>query len=218
MNCGGKMQLQHAGSSKRLLSRLVVRLLSSNLVAIAAAAIAVGPALATHFGSGIDNPCDDTPASQCIADNWTHTVYIGYLGSTASMRAPTSSAVAHINLARDVSVVLTVSSSRDVNAIQASHGSTEYWAYSACDEAAAHGGTDPNEWCRPQWIVYNMTHPVNWDGTATGRNTVACHELGHTLGLRDRASGSSCMRDAVTTPPNLETHDWNELNTHYLPY
>lgn len=36
--------------------------------------IAAPMASASNFGSGINNPCDTTPASQCVADNYDHRV------------------------------------------------------------------------------------------------------------------------------------------------
>lgn len=68
--------------------------------------------------------------------------------------------------------------------------------YTACHSDALFGGVAPNDlWCIPQDIVVNLTHPSNWDRTQQGRNVVACHEMGHTFGLR-HINASSCMEDA----------------------
>jgi hypothetical protein len=202
----------------------LIRLLTSNVLAAAIGVAAIGSALASNFGSntgGVSpaHPCDATAQSQCIADNWTHTTYIGYLASNALMRGATIYAVGHYDGNRDVSSILTTASYRDVLVVQASHGDSGYWAFTACDEVAVYGGTDPNRWCRPQWIVYNMTHPFSWHATLAGRETVACHEMGHTLGLRHVADAVvSCMDSGQTTERTTNAHDNDELNAKYYPY
>lgn len=207
---------------------LALRVLTSNALAVVIASTIIGPVLASNFGSNTASggtpahACDATVNSQCIADNWTHTVYVNYMTSSSAMWNATLYAVSHYNAVADVSVVLTTSSSRDVNVIQVSHGDTEYWAYSTCDEAATKGGSDPNRLCKPQWILYNMTHPFPWDNTTlhpSGRDTVACHEMGHTLGLRHVPNATtSCMDSAQTTEKSINQHDKDELNAQYYPY
>lgn len=204
-----------------LAGRAMRRLLTSNAFAALWALVFLGPAFANSFGSNVSHPCDDTVYAQCIADNWTHTVYLGYLGGGAIMLGPSSTAINHINTARDVSVVQTIASSRDVNVIQGSYGDVVYWAFAACADGATYGGIDPGRWCRPQVVAYNMTHPTSWWTNVSSKIGVACHELGHTLGLRHRPdTDSTCMVD----PPNdsdetqLDAHDFNHLNTQYLPY
>lgn len=212
----------------RRVGSVVVKVATSNALALAVALATIGPILAGNFGSNttsggtLAHICDGTPASQCIADNWTHTVYINYMTSASAMWNATIYAVNHYNGVADVSVVLSTASSRDVNVLQVSHGNTEYWAYTTCDENAVKGGADPNRWCKPQWILYNMTHPFPWDDTTqhpSGRDAVACHEMGHTLGLRHVFNSvTSCMDSNQTTEKAYSAHDRDELNGQYYPY
>jgi hypothetical protein len=46
------------------------------------------------------------------------------------------------------------------------------------------------------------------------RRRVACHELGHTVGLKHVTSGASCVTEDVIPPPSgyYTTHDQNHLN------
>lgn len=95
-------------------------------------------------------------------------------------------------------------------------------AWTQCASGASYGGSESNgtRWCVPQefrWnTAYNYTQTTN-----AHRNYVACHELGHTLGLRHRSSGSTCMRVAtispVWIPPYTTTsqHDRDEIDAHY---
>lgn len=201
--------------------RFLTRILLSNAFAGIWLAVLLAPVLANSFGSGITAPCNDKVSSQCIADNWTHTVYLNYMSGSSIMYGPSATAVNHINGVRDVAVTLTIGTSRDVNVFQGSYGDSGYWAFTACADGAIHGGTDPAHWCRPQVVAYNMTHPTQWWTNSYSRIGVACHELAHTLGLCHRSSAdASCMVD----PPNesdetqLDGHDADHLNTQYYPY
>jgi hypothetical protein len=59
------------------------------------------------------------------------------------------------------------------------------------------GGTNPNRWCRGQRLKFNVYYWVSDSGvydTPTQRQNVACHELGHSVGLRHRTDTKlSCM-------------------------
>ena len=178
---------------------------------------AAGMTMASNSGSNAGgyntNPhiCDATINSQCAANGFAHRVSLGSLPSGSVMRSAMLTAMGIIDdtMSPDLfDVVEWPTSSADVNATTGNFGNTGWWAYGACAANATYGGTDPLRWCSLQVITYNMTHPSNWDGSTTGRNTVACHELGHTIGLRhgipDRAS---CMRNAVTSPAALHSHD-----------
>lgn len=116
----------------------------------------------------------------------------------------------------DVTALEWASSAADVTVGEGDFGNTSWWAYGNCSSGAAYGGVDPRRWCYPQIIHFNKTHPDNWDSGLTGRKTVACHELGHTLGLRHAVSSqSSCMRNAQTIYPTITDHDKAMLNGLY---
>ncbi len=104
----------------------------------------------------------------------------------------------------------------DASVIEGNYGSTDWWAYTACSVTANYGGSDPRRWCRPQLVVYNKTHPGNWDGSTNGRKAVACHEVGHTLGLR-HTYATSCMKAATTTNTTPTSGEYNELESWYAP-
>lgn len=181
-----------------------------------------GVALATNWGSNttsadeIAHPCDTTIYSQCIADSGVHRVYLGYLTSASGMIAASQNAIAVYDAVTDVTAVTWSSPDADAVLTEADRGNSGYWAYTACTSISTYGGTDPRRWCYPQRVVFNLTHPSNWDGSPPGRDTVACHELGHTLGLRHAVSSqSSCMRSAQTIYTTITTHDHAMLNGLY---
>lgn len=67
----------------------------------------------------------------------------------------------------------------------------------------------------PDRIVFNLTSPFNWDGTDKGRKVVACHEMGHTFGLR-HINASSCMKNAqIDHLQYINPHEWNLVDGQY---
>ena len=163
------------------------------------------------------HPCDTTTSSQCVANNGSHIIYMG--SALNVMRAATEDAIALFTLVDSLVVFDTTdTTAMDVSFIEGNYGDTSYWAYGKCSLTASYGGADPDRWCRPQIVVYNMTHPSNWDTRdgASGRNAVACHEMGHTLGLRHTDSNTgTCMRSAQTVSESINTDQKNHLNEQY---
>jgi hypothetical protein len=216
---GGKiMRLGWSGHLSRR-SLLAVALLGTLL------GLSVGPTIATNSGSNAGgyntapHPCDKTLASQCAANGMTHRVSLASLASNSPMRAAMLDAMNTIdNLSPDIFLVVEWSSSTnaDVNATTGNFGNTGWWAYGACSANSTITGTDPLKTCTLQVITYNVGHPSDWDGTALGRRTIACHELGHTVGLRhSNPDRSSCMRNGVTTMDSLHSHDHATLANLY---
>lgn len=85
-----------------------------------------------------------------------------------------------------------------------------------------YGGTDPRKWCRPQRIFYNLAFEQNYFPTDNPKRYIACHELGHTIGLRhSNESTGTCMISATITPKYVPTftttsgHDRNHLLAWY---
>lgn len=66
-------------------------------------------------------------------------------------------------------------------------------------------------WCRGQDLVFNASQA--WQITnQNGRRGVACHELGHTVGLRHSSETASCVYSQVPPTTALTNHDRNHLN------
>ncbi len=115
----------------------------------------------------------------------------------------------------------TSSTNTDVTAFDANFGFTEWWAYGTCLSSSEFGGSGIRSWCRPQRVYFNNGYHTPKYDNVDERATIACHELGHTLGLRHAMSsnhpnpGSTCMRDAALYDPNLTGHDETHLEDEY---
>ena len=91
------------------------------------------------------------------------------------------------------------------------------WAWTTCATGATYGGSDPARWCRPQLIRYDLSDGSAFD-TLTERRYVACHEFGHSFGLRHSSNQSSCLFPNQATSAVIVSHDVNERNAHYQPF
>ncbi len=210
-----KRSTRSASANGRWRSSVIVAMVG----AVALLGLTAGFALAHNFGSNTAafntpaHPCDYSTSSQCVADNGSHLVYLTML-STDPMYIATTNRFPTYN-ATDVHMqTVTSASGADVWVLNGNYGDTTWWAYGACSTTATFGGSDPDRWCRPQDIFYNITHPSNWDGTLTGRRAVACHELGHTVGLRHVGSGS-CMVSGSKTLITIDSDQISHLNAQY---
>lgn len=52
-------------------------------------------------------------------------------------------------------------------------------------------------------------------GTTSERRSLACHELGHSVGLQHRSDSSGCMPSTINGVTNWSLHDRNHVNAHY---
>lgn len=172
-------------------------------------------AKATNFGSNITHPCDTSIYSECIANNGYHVVCFDSVQAdqvTASRWAMTN----NYNPVASVQTAEVACSSGtaafDVKVRDANYG-TGYWAWTQCTADATYGGTDPNRWCKPQYFKWELNTQGSW-GTTFKRRYVACHELGHTLGLQHTTNSASCLYQSATSNA-LTQHDIDHLNSAY---
>lgn len=180
--------------------------------------ISVAPTNASNFGSNVASggdpppPCDATPQSQCVADNGSHYVYDFNLGS--AWRAAIAYAINSVyNPHPDVVVVWTTTiTGADVYAYQANYGINGLWGWTECASSATYGGTDPDRWCRPQWLDLNNSYTH----TSSQKEAIACHEMGHTLGLQhSNESSGSCMIKNQRSIRVISSHDSSMLSGQY---
>lgn len=194
----------------------------------------VAPAAAHHdgtelWGSNYANICDRTPASQCVANNFVHVFSIS--STLSSARA--SASRRGFDLWGDNSVVnVYESSSTDAYVTYTNQPLLDAYAWGQCAPPGITvywGGSEANHtrYCNPQWIYWNTWSVAANKVNSTARyNYVGCHETGHTLGLRHRASSTaSCMVSAqppsssssVPTLIDPLSSDYGRLDNHYTP-
>ena len=108
------------------------------------------------------------------------------------------------------------------------------WVRCSSDNTGT-GGSHPSRWCRGQQLrinTYFFLYQSGYLDTTTQRRRVACHELGHTVGLRHRPTDPSqplpypvpdeintCMftmvHDSWGTNPYIRGHDKNHIDEVY---
>lgn len=85
------------------------------------------------------------------------------------------------------------------------------------------GGSGATRWCRGQIVRFNGSYESRWINAAWAREGLACHELGHTVGLRHADSGSGCLTHPAPyntaylfyQNPYLRQHDKDHVNASY---
>lgn len=181
--------------------------------------VTASSAIGANFGSNTaayQSPahrCDTDAASQCIANDGSHSWYP--MAVTANLLAATRTASATYDAVTDVSTFERSSSSNiDVIVMDDFTGLANIVAWTQCKVGAATGGTDPHAYCVPQLLRYDLADTLDYDSVGE-RSSIACQEMGHTLGLRHSSSTSSCMYTFRTTQAGLVQHDRDELNLHY---
>lgn len=193
------------------------RVLARSLLIATAAALTLSSVTYGRFGSSFDGRiCDNTPQSQCVADNSNHTVSVFVTGSYATqIRWAMAN---YTSVAPPISMTESYPSPPNYADVQVNFitSATAALSWGQCAAAAGsggvtYGGSDAGHtrWCRPQIIYYNLTYESGYFPTDNNKRYIACHELGHTIGLRHPASGeptATCMLSATITPKFVPTY------------
>lgn len=184
---------------------------------------ALRPSIATAntFGAVV---CDTSLASQCVADNGVHQWYTIQVASSID----TAMNWVDTNVFDPVVGVTMLENSFDVadlHVYDGTYGTNGFRAWITCNLGAEYGGSGENRWCKAQKISFNNgSYPGEYNLSAK-RKFVACHEVGHSLGLHHptNADSVSCMRDLALGSPiaaydartNLTQHDHDHLEDQY---
>lgn len=170
-------------------------------------------ASANDFGSQSCGP--DPYTSYCIADNRFHSIYFSNLGSAFAASAQ-GVITGELDARTELVAWRTTYADADVRVYQGNYGSG-YWAATYCPSYAAKGGSDPNVWCRPSERDLQHRRAYPWiDDTSGYRTYFACHEFGHTVGLRHNYDVDYyCMYPTFPTSGHLGLHDIYHINLKY---
>lgn len=154
--------------------------------------------------------------SNCIANNYIHTVYPSAL--TTNIRNDLAWILENqYDTYTQLSTSMDADTNADVLAYDWDYGpSPFYYAAVFCPTSSTKYGTDPNVVCRPMQLRFNLYWTGRFDSQYE-RRQVACHELGHTVGLHHRNHLNSCMNEPPYTDI-LELIDIQEINDKYYPY
>lgn len=195
------------------------------ITAVASALLlATAPVAADNWGAngyagGGPDPgevaCDVTPESECIANDQYHYVYFYAVDSnqyndTINRMDNVYNPISGIAVWED----LAVHSYTDVIVMDGYFGTSEYAGWTECSDVAAHGSSGRYEWCQPQFIFYNLSRTAYFS-TQSRRRMIACHELGHTLGLQHRQVSDSCMHKDANTVVSIPDHEITHLEDLY---
>ena len=93
------------------------------------------------------------------------------------------------------------------------HIANGFYGWVNCPNSAQTGGSHPDRWCYGQKLTINLTYDGGFS-TWYGKRALACHELGHTVGLRHpNVSGrNTCMYTGAPDNATSYTYSSNEVN------
>ena len=191
------------------LGRLFVVALLGVAAYIALASLGPSPASA-NFGDTCSTPPNGASCVSMANNKW-HAVRKSNV-DTSFWNSIKNVAVPKYN-ATDLSVYVTWSDPNpDVWVQGAWLGDLGPYAAVVCPSGALHGSHGTNlQWCRGQTLSKNTF----WGFSPQFSNFTACHELGHTVGLRHRNSQNGCLNERSHTaswyPIYLTSHDISHL-------
>lgn len=163
------------------------------------------------FGSSYSHICDTTLYSECVANNAYHSVYVNVAGSYATQVRWSTQNYTSVAPPIVMSEVYPPALDKAVEVLLTNAGANGALAWTQCASGATYGGSDAlhTRWCRPQRFYYNTYYEAGYFPTDNAKRYIACHELGHTIGLQHPASGErtvTCMTSATITPKYVPTY------------
>lgn len=180
--------------------------------AVFAAAFGGSVAYATNFGS---TAAGGNPVNQVsLANNKHHRV--DFFDTTTRIGEISQWALNNQFPRFDFTWQYVDSNDYDVRVADSNFGDNGVIGWVNCPAGATETGSNPNRTCYGQRLNYNLYNGYagQWDTTFGGRN-MACHELGHTVGLLHESAGDnpSCMKtDATPDNSDASTYSTEDVN------
>lgn len=178
------------------------------------------PGAKANFGGPADagRACDDTIHSQCVAENFFHTIsYLSSLDSRYVTAANYAAQLWHDGIPgqlTDMAVYYNVAygTTNDLRISDGDFSDNGFYAWVRCASTLNSSGNlglsrdgEPMNWCKPQLFYFNNWYTDRDYHTSDELKAIACHEIGHSMGLRHRSQTSgtgSCMRTNPTRDTN----------------
>ena len=189
---------------------------ATRLILVAAAflaiGLAVGPALATGFGSIASG---GSPASSVsLANNKWHYVYDAFMDD--SIRTSLRWSRDNVYGTTDLDTYTGTFEVHDVVATSGDYGVNGLVAWANCPGGATVSGSHPNQTCYGQSLAFNQnsTYSAYYD-TENERRYVTCHELGHTVGLQHQSTYTSCLNSGNYSITYISSHEEDHINDYY---
>jgi hypothetical protein len=207
---------------------------ASFLVALAMFGQTPSSTLAEHGGRAIGSSqtCDrpvTPPRCVSVADNRWHYVYVDP-SVPEDLAASVREAMADVY---DPTALVLIEQSRvtaltDVIVYAADYGENGAAGWVYCPPDAPQGiNAQGDRWCRNQELYYNLNPRYGaFFGDDASRDHLACHEMGHTLGLRhwgnppdsEGPPAATCMNaDTPNGPLDLHDFDRDHIAAYYRP-
>jgi hypothetical protein len=191
---------------------------------VAVVTLTTGGGAAKAHNAGSSPPAGDPQNAISFGggSSWaTHSV--SFYDVQPAMRQATVRALNNIYANTDLSVQYNPdNTSADVRILEDFFGLNNALAWVNCPPDASPVGSHPTLRCFNQTLKYNVTYAYSEPYTTSeGRKFIACHELGHTVGLRHAFADnhpdpdSTCMRTLpLPDPPpqGLNNHDAQIIN------